>query len=95
MEVIEQEKAKEFYESQITLTNRAKLTLSGVEKVYETNESKVQLKVSGSNLVIAGEKLNISRLDVESGVVQIDGLINELKFQVGDNKGGLFKKIFK
>lgn len=95
MEVLEQEKAKEFSESQITLINRSKLTLTGVEKVYETNENKVQLKVSGSNLIITGEKLNISRLDVESGVVQIDGVINELKFQTGGNKGGFFKKIFK
>ena len=95
MEVVEQENSKTFTESQLTLINRNKLTITGVEKVYETNESKVQLKVTNSNLIISGEGLNIARLDVESGVVQVDGVVNELKYLSGDNKGNFFKKIFK
>ena len=86
---------KTFIESQVVLTNRAKLTLSGVEKVYETNENKIQLKVSGSNLLILGENLNIAKLDVEAGNVSIEGKINELKYFSNESKGNLFKKIFK
>ena len=95
MEVVEKENSKTFTESQVTLINRNNLTITGVEKVYETNENKVQLKVTNSNLIISGEGLNIARLDVESGVVQVDGNINELKYLSGENKGNFFKKIFK
>ena len=95
MEVVEQKNSKSFSESQVTLLNRNNLTITGVEKVYETNENKVQLKVSNSNLIICGEGLNIARLDVESGIVRVDGFINELKYSSGDNKGNFFKKIFK
>lgn len=90
-----QKNEKSFNESQLVLKNRLNLTLSGVEKVYETNENKIQLKVSNSNLLIIGENLNISRLDVESGNVSVEGKINELKYLSGESKGNIFKKLFK
>ncbi|MBR4003306.1 MAG: YabP/YqfC family sporulation protein [Clostridia bacterium] len=90
-----QKAEKTFNESQLVLKNRINLTLSGVEKVYETNENKIQLKVSNSNLLITGENLNISRLDVESGNVSVEGKINELKYLSNEGKGNIFKKLFK
>jgi len=90
-----QKAEKTFNESQLVLKNRTNLTLSGVEKVYETNENKIQLKVSNSNLLITGENLNISRLDVESGNVSVEGEINELKYLSNESKGNIFKKLFK
>ena len=90
-----QKAEKTFNESQLVLKNRINLTLSGVEKVYETNENKIQLKVSNSNLLITGENLNISRLDVESGNVSVEGKINELKYLSNESKGNIFKKLFK
>ena len=86
---------KSFSESKLEIINRKVLSITGVEKVYETNENKLQLKVAGSNLLITGEGLNISRLDVETGVVQLNGIINELKYYTSDNKGNIFKKLFK
>ena len=86
---------KKFVDSQVTLNNRTNLEVTGVEKVYETNETKIQLKVAGSNLLITGQTLNITRLDVEAGVVQVEGVINELKFANVGEKGNLFKKLFK
>ena len=90
-----QKAEKTFNESQLVLKNRINLTLSGLEKVYETNENKIQLKVSNSNLLITGENLNISRLDVESGNVSVEGKINELKYLSNEGKGNIFKKLFK
>lgn len=97
VETLKNEEAQEkiFSESQVSLQNRTILTITGVEKVYETNEVKVQLRVSKSNLLITGEGLNISRLDVETGVIQINGTINELKYTTAETKGNIFKKIFK
>lgn len=86
---------KKFADSQVTLNNRKVLNVTGVEKVYETNETKIQLKVAGSILMITGETLNITRLDVEAGVVQVEGTINELKYTNAGEKGNIFKKLFK
>jgi len=86
---------KSFTESQLTMQNRTNLSITGVERVYETNENKIQLKVAGDNLLICGQDLNIARLDVDSGVVTIDGTVGEIKYISNDNKGNFFKKLFK
>lgn len=86
---------KKFVDSQVTLNNRKVLNVTGVEKVYETNETKIQLKVAGSNMLISGQTLNITRLDVEAGVVQVEGTINEIKYTSIAERGNLFKKLFK
>lgn len=90
----QKEDERVFNESQIVLKNRKQLNISGVEKVYEANASKVQLRTSGSNLMILGENLSVERLSVEEGMVEISGLICELKFNSNGGKNFL-KKIFK
>ncbi len=97
MEILETNKTadKTFSNSQVILQNRNILSITGVEKVYETTTRGVQLKVAGSNMCISGEGLNISKLDVETGNIQIDGLINEIKYSSAQNKENIFKKIFR
>ena len=96
MEILEKtNQEKSFSQSQVLLINRKTLSITGVEKVYETNENKVQLKVSGLNMQILGTGLNIAKLDVEAGEIQIDGTTNEIKYLTTEVKGGFFKKIFK
>lgn len=90
----QKEDEKVFNESEIVLKNRKQLNISGVEKVYEANASKVQLRTSGSNLMILGENLSVERLSVEEGVIEISGLVCELKFNSNGGKNFL-KKIFK
>ena len=79
----------------LTLNNRKTLNLTGVEKVFEANQTKVQLQVAGSVLSVAGQNLNITKLDVEKGEVQIDGIVDELKFSNQQQKTNFFKKMFK
>ena len=102
MDVVENQKkqptneiSKRFNDSQLVLTNRKTLSVSGVEKVFEANQSKVQLQVSGNILSIIGQNLNITKLDVESGDVQVDGVVDELKYSASQEKINFFKKMFK
>ncbi|NCB48469.1 MAG: hypothetical protein EOM55_02450 [Clostridia bacterium] len=86
---------KIFKESEIVLKNRKLLTISGVEKVYEANEAKVQLRVAGSNLLILGEKLSVDKLSVQDGIIEISGIVCDIRFNSYSGKSGFFKKIFK
>ena len=86
---------KKYENSFLTLNNRSTLSLTGVEKVFEANQTKVQLQVAGSVLGITGQNLNITKLDVEKGEVQIDGIVDELKFSSQQQKTNFFKKMFK
>lgn len=90
-----QKQEKIFSTCQLTLIDRKKLTLTGVEKVYETNENKLQVRVCGTNLSVYGSQLNIAKLDVEAGVVEVEGIISEIKYYSSDSKGNFFKRIFK
>ena len=90
-----QEAVKKFTDSNLVLKNKKVLSLTGVEKVFEANPNKVQFQVAGSILVIVGQNLNITKLDVDSGEVQVDGIIDELKFSQTFQKTNFFKKMFK
>lgn len=90
------EESKTFNESNLLLENRKYLKLTGVEKIFETNENKLILKVAGSNLLILGNNLSVEKLDVNSGLLEINGEINELKYSAQpQNKTSFIKKIFK
>lgn len=89
------EQEKVFDSSELKLVNRQNLTLTGIEKVYETNTNKLQVKIAGTNLLVIGENLSVTRLDVSSGIVEVNGIINEMKFFSNNNKGNFFKRIFK
>ena len=91
----QQEQTKRFSESSLNLKNRNLLSLIGVEKVYEANPTKIQLQIAGSVLSILGQDLNITKLNVDSGEVQVDGVIDELKFSQTQQKTNFFKKMFK
>ncbi len=90
---------KNYDNSTITLENRKNLTLTGVEKVYEASENKVQVCVAGSNLAILGSDLSITKIDVGNGTLNLVGNVDGLKF-MGENsknigKGNFLKRIFK
>ncbi len=89
------EQEKVFDSSELKLINRQNLTLTGIEKVYETNTNKLQVKIAETNLLVIGENLSVTRLDVSSGIVEVQGLINEMKFFSNTNKGNFLKRIFK
>ena len=96
MENKNKDDTKTFSESLLTLENRKLLKLTGVEKIFETNENKLQLKVAGSNLFIFGLSLSVEKLDVNSGILEISGEINELKYSEQNlSKTNFIKKIFK
>ena len=98
MEILENNEknnnTKTFTSSEIRLSNRELLNITGVEKVYESNNNKLQVRVVGVNMLVTGENLNIVKLDVDSGVVEVSGLVNEIKY-IGDSKSNFFKRLFK
>lgn len=95
MEQNGKELEKKFQNSELTLANRVKLTVSGVEKVFESNPQKLQLKVAGDIMQITGSDLNVIRLDTASGVLELGGKVDCIKYSGTMDKGSLLKRIFK
>ncbi|MBQ3330976.1 MAG: sporulation protein YabP [Ruminococcus sp.] len=78
----------------LTLDNRKLLTLSGVEDVPGFDEQTINVKLCDSSLVVKGSGLHISKLNLESGDVVIDGVINSLQY-IGASSGSLRSRLFR
>lgn len=79
----------------LTLENRARLCLSGVEDVSGFNEEAISVKTCDGNLLIKGSGLHIDRLDLESGEVSVDGRISSLQYSGGENRQSRFSRLFR
>ena len=89
-----EEKVEKIKSNKITLTNQNQLCLSGITKVMTTTESEISVVLNGQNLCISGEKLSVTKLDVESGVLEATGLVTSMKFAGAKQKQNIFKRVF-
>lgn len=82
----------------ITLENKELLNVTGVENVDNFNDEVVVLITNKGKLTIKGEKLNISKLNVDEGKLVVKGLINSIVYSDYEGqreKISLVKKLFK
>ena len=82
----------------ITLENRKKMTLTGVEEVISFDDEKILLNTKLGSLTIKGTNLKMNKLDVQNGDVIIIGEVyyivysgKELKKEKESIIGRLFK----
>lgn len=80
--------------TKLVLANRSTLNLTGVNKVYSATESCISLMLGGDNVLIDGENLHVNKLDIDTGVVDIDGIVNAIKFGKSKNSKNFIKRIF-
>lgn len=82
----------------LLLENKETLNVTGVENVDNFNDEIVVLITNKGKLTIKGEKLNISKLNVDEGKLTVKGLINSMVYSDYDGqkeKISLVKKLFK
>ena len=83
-------------EHNITLKDRSNLVISGVEHIYSFNDKKVEIKTSAGEMVIEGEELDMSKLNLEESIIRIDGTINSIVYaKPKKTQENIFKKVFK
>lgn len=95
MEDVKAIKAKQH---NLTLEGREKLHISGVTDVGSFNDNTVIISTQIGELIIKGDDLHISSLDVNDGDVVIKGFIVSCVYTesgVFKKEKGFFKSIFK
>ena len=70
----------------ITLNNRGAGTITGVNTVISFDLSEILLETEQGMLLIKGKELNVTRLTLEKGEVEIDGKVDS--FTYSDIKTG-------
>ena len=66
----------------ITLENRKRLTLTGVEEVISFDDEKILLNTKLGFLTIKGSELKMNKLDVQNGDVIIIGNISSIVYSL-------------
>lgn len=81
---------------ELNMSNREKLTMTGVKDVESFNELQVRLETVQGPCLIEGEGLNIQVLSLETGRLVVSGKIVTVNYHVKGAKGkGLLHRIFK
>lgn len=65
---------------ELTLTNREVLQTTGVQKVVSFDDHEIILETGIGLLVLHGEELHITHLDLTAGDLIVEGLIISLEF---------------
>lgn len=80
---------------QLMLEDRERLTISGVSDVDSFDETTIVVYTDMGELTIKGDNLHISRLNVETGDLKVEGTIHALTYAEPAVKGGFFGRLFK
>ena len=80
--------------SKIVITNQNSVLIAGISKVVSSTENEISAIMNGQTLSILGSKLTVSKLDVESGILEAAGEVHQLKFVGKKQKENFFKRVF-
>jgi len=76
----------------IIIINRNIIEISGITKMLSCNETLISMMIKNTKLNIIGKDMHIERLDVDNGILQANGTIDNIKYCGNE---GLIKRIFK
>ncbi len=78
----------------LSLENRGKLSLSGVEDVSGFDENTIILTTSLGELTIRGEQLHIERIDLDIGELSVNGHICAMSYEERVESHSLWSRLF-
>ena len=78
----------------LSLQNREKLSLTGVEDVSGFDESLIVLSTALGALTVRGEALHIDRIALDAGQLEVRGKIQELSYDEPAPSGSLWQRLF-
>ena len=82
--------------SSLSLENRKKLLLSGVEEIVSFQDEKISLNTVLGNLTIKGSNLHINKINLDSGDLELDGEVYSLEYaEDRPAERGFFSKLFR
>lgn len=78
----------------LSIENRERMSLSGVEDVSGFDENTVILTTSLGSLTIRGDGLHIGRIDLELGQLEVQGHVRELSYDEPVQRESLWTRLF-
>ncbi len=78
----------------ISMENRTKLNITGVEDVESFDENAIIMNTSQGDLIVRGTGLHIGRISLNVGQLSVEGSISELSYEDKAPSGGFWQKLF-
>lgn len=82
---------------EIVMTDREVINLDGIKRVESFDEEKIILETSMGGLLLTGENLHITQLDLDNGHLSVEGLITTIDYSedMKAKSRGLMKQLFR
>lgn len=78
----------------VIMEERKKLSVSGVNDVESFDDTQIVMHTVCGDLIIKGSDLQIDKLSLDTGDVNVTGLISELSYEEVAPSGSLWTKLF-
>ncbi len=79
----------------LTLDERQKLTVSGVEEVVSFDEEEITARTVKGLLVVRGSGLRVDQLEKSAGQLALSGLVTTLQYEETDRGAGFWSRLFR
>ncbi len=78
----------------LSLEGREKLNITGVDDVSGFDEGLVVLRTGQGELTVRGRELHIERIDLDSGMLELHGHVQELSYDEPTEGRSLWNRLF-
>lgn len=78
---------------QLSLSERNRLTMTGVSEVVSFDDTTVVLKTCLGTLLVQGHDLQLKTLSVDGGQMQVDGTVCALSYEEPKAPGGWLRRL--
>ena len=78
----------------LTLDERERLAVTGVEEVVSFHEEEVAVRTVRGLLIVRGEGLRVDKLEKSSGELTVSGSVTELAYEEAGAGGSFFSRLF-
>lgn len=80
----------------ITLSERSRLTVSGVDSVESFDETSIVMTTTQGTLIITGSGLHIETLSLDGGDLRVEGTVDSLTYEdERDRREGFLSRLFR
>ena len=77
------------------IEDQKKLKIIGAKKIISSTSTQALVETEENSLIIIGNELEITKLDLENKEVEFLGLITSVKYTNTAERKGFFKRLFK
>ena len=78
----------------VSMEDRCRMNVTGVEDVESFDESVIVMNTSQGDLIVRGSGLHIGKISLDVGQLSVEGVINELSYEEKQASVGFWQRIF-